>query len=104
MYVPSISATGEPFAGSKSAIAAWCDGRSTLCGKTETSLQPSPADGQIARHRAEQAVVAGEGRDPRRHRGGARRELGVGARERVEELVEIEQLLHLRAGQHEHPP
>ena len=67
-------------------------------------LAAEPGRREIARHRAEQAVVLGEGRDPRRHRGGARRELRVGARERVDELVEIEQLLHLRAGEHEHPP
>ena len=46
MYVPSISATGVPFAGSKSTIAAWCVGRSVLSGKSVTSLQPSPADGR----------------------------------------------------------
>src|SRR5581483_1236367 len=48
MNVPSISAIGVPFAGSKSAIAAWCDGRSVLPGKTVTSLHPSPADGRYA--------------------------------------------------------
>ena len=46
MEVPSMSATGVPSAGSKSAIAAWCEGRPALCGKTETSLQPSPAEGR----------------------------------------------------------
>ncbi len=45
MYVPSMSATGVPVAGSKSAIAAWCVGRSRFSGKSVTSLQPRPAEG-----------------------------------------------------------
>ena len=60
-------------------------------------LAAEPGRREIAGHRAEQAVLAGEGRDPRRHRDGARRELRVGARERVDELVEIEQLAPPRA-------
>ena len=46
MYVPSISATGLPFAGSKTMIAAWWVWRSRFRGKRVTSLQASPADGR----------------------------------------------------------
>ena len=60
MYVPSMSATGVPFAGSKSAITAWCVGRSRLPGKSVTSLQPEPGGRRVAGHRAEHARVAGE--------------------------------------------
>jgi len=45
MYVPSMSATNVPVAGSKSAMAAWCVGRSRFSGKSVTSLQPRPAEG-----------------------------------------------------------
>ena len=82
-YVPSISAIGVPVSGSKSMIAAWCVGRSVLPGKSVTSLQPRPAEGEVGGHRAEQARVVRQGRDPRRHRDRAGRELRVRARERA---------------------
>ncbi|HZS31718.1 MAG TPA: hypothetical protein VFA37_10710 [Gaiellaceae bacterium] len=40
-----MSASGVPVSGSKSAISAWCVGRSRFPSKSVTSLQPSPADG-----------------------------------------------------------
>jgi hypothetical protein len=48
MYVPSISAMGVPFVWSKTAIKAWCVWRSLFSGKSDTSLQVSPADGRYA--------------------------------------------------------
>ena len=103
-----------PFVSSKSMIAAWCVGRSVLPGKSVTSLQPRtpeasgrgrqprPGRGQVGGHRAEQAGVARERGDPRRQRDGPGGELGVGAREGVEQLVEVEQLFHVGAAEHNH--
>src|SRR5207237_1342643 len=52
-------------------------------------------------HRAEQAVRRERG-DPRRHRHVAAGQLGVGLRERVDQLVEIEAGFDVSAGQNEH--
>ena len=102
MYVPSISATGEPFSGSKSMIAAWCVGRSVLPGKSVTSLQPSPADGRYAGIApsspcsfAQAAIRGGIETAPGR-------ELLVRPRERAFELLEVEELLDVRARENEH--
>ena len=73
-----------------------------VAGEEGDELAPEAGRGQVRGHRAEQAGVAGERCDARRHRGCACRQLHVCARERVRELVEIEQLLHLGAAEHEH--
>ena len=103
MYVPSMSAIGVPVSGSKSAMSAWCVGRSRFSSKSVTSLQPIPADGAypgIAPSTPPRVNAPTRGTSFARVGG----ELRVRGRERVDELVEVEQLLDVGAGQDEHVP
>ena len=58
--------------------------------------------GQVGRHRAEQPVLPTERRDARRHRRLPLAELPVRGRERIDERVEVEQLLDVRARKEDH--
>ena len=58
---------------------------------------------KVSGHHAEQPILrADEGGDARRHRRLAGRQVRVRSGECVDELVEIEQVAHLRLGENEH--
>ena len=98
MCVPSITAIGVPVSASKTAISAWCEG--SCSGKSVTSFAastPSTYPG-IA---PEQAMRPERG-DPRRHGGAPGAQLHERPLERVEELVDVEEPLHLLLRDDEH--